>query len=353
MGSLSGRPEAPTLKIYLHRAALLASLFLCAASPNAQPSAVNPPTAITPAAQSHFDAARRAAGSDFLGGLRQCNSALPRDQRLDLPTSAQLLGGGDPGDLIEPARVFDNLYFVGIRHVASWAVVTSGGIIVIDALDNGKEASSVIEGGLRKLGLDPEQIKYVIVTHGHGDHYGGAKYLAQKRHARVLMSALDYELAKAPPDQPIFDPPPVRDRIVSDGQKLTLGAETLTLYLTPGHTLGTVSILIPVRDHGQPHVVALWGGAGFNFPHSAERYEMYAQSALRFSQLALAAGADVPLSNHPDQDSAVIKMEKLKQRRPDEANPFVMGADAVRRFLTTYAECAQTHAAQMAAGYGE
>src|SRR4029078_1444312 len=84
---------------------------------------------------------------------------------------------------------------------------------------------------------------------------------------------------------------PTRDMVVSDGQKLTLGDTTLTFTLTPGHTPGTVSTLIPVKDNGTPHVVAEWGGTGFNFPRAAETFKLYAASADKFRDVAAKAGA--------------------------------------------------------------
>jgi metallo-beta-lactamase class B len=305
-------------------------------------------TRIQPAAQAHFDAADAAAGTDFPGALLLCNQARPAELRRKIPTSAELRGGsGIHGEPREATRVFDNLYFVGVGNVTAWAVVTSGGIIIIDALNNKGEWTDLIEPGMRRLGLDPAQIKYVVVTHGHGDHFGGAAYLAQKYHTRVLMSDVDWTLAPTMLDRPFFDPPPPRDMVIRDGQKLKLGQETLTLYITPGHTPGTVSVVIPVMDRGQPHVAIVWGGTGFNFPHSPARFKQYSDSAQRFVRLALAAGADAPLSNHPEIDSVQYKIGLLKQRGPNDPNPFVMGQDGVRRLLTTVSECALAYGAQM------
>jgi metallo-beta-lactamase class B len=243
-------------------------------------------------------------------------------------------------------KVFDNLYFVGTAGVSSWAVKTADGIILIDALNNGREAETYIVGGLRKLGMDPSQIKYLIITHSHADHYGGARYLVDHFHPHVAMSDADWKGVEGPLqfDNPNWDPPPKRDLTVSDGEKITLGAEAVTVYVTPGHTLGTLSLLIPVTDHGQPHMVALWGGTAFNFKPEVDRFNIYAASAERFAAVARATGADVPLSNHPFVDATASKVARLEGRGAGDSHPFVMGTSAETRFLTTLAECAKANA---------
>ena len=96
--------------------------------------------------------------------------------------------------------------------------------------------------------------------------------------------------------------------MATDGQKLTLGDTTITMYVTPGHTLGTISSIIPVKDGGVTHMAAYWGGTAFNWVRGPAAYitpehparfwfESYGQSARRFSDLAERAGADVVLSD--------------------------------------------------------
>jgi metallo-beta-lactamase class B len=128
---------------------------------------------------------------------------------------------------------------------------------------------------------------------------------------------------------------------IADGQKLTLGDTTLTMHFTPGHTNGTVSTLIPVRDNDVPHVAALWGGTLFNFGPDAERFAAYAASALKFRELAAAAGADVLLSNHTDYDGTRVKLPQLSARAAGAPHPYVVGAESIRRYLTVANECAQ------------
>jgi metallo-beta-lactamase class B len=219
----------------------------------------------------------------------------------------------------EPQKVFDNLYFVGMTEFASWAVTTTDGIIVIDPLFDYSVEDEVV-GGLRKLGFDPADIRYVLISHGHLDHAGGAKLLQQRFGARLLMSAADWDLVER--DNPRWKP--ARD-----------------LVITAGHTNGTVSTLIPLTDHGEKHVAALWGGTLFNFAPDAARFKAYADSALRMRTLAASAGADVLLSNHTDYDGSKIKLPALAKRAPGAPNACVVGADSVRRYLTVANECAQ------------
>jgi metallo-beta-lactamase class B len=168
-------------------------------------------------------------------------------------------------------KVFDNLYYVGMTEYSAWAVVTSQGIIVIDTIYDYSVEDEVV-GGLRKLGFDPANIKYAIVSHAHTDHSGGARYLQDKFGTRIVLSAADWDLFESNTPEAAR---PKRDIVATDGYKLTLGDTTLTLHLTPGHTPGTISTIIPVKDQGRPHVVAEWGGTAFNFTPSAAAFQTY------------------------------------------------------------------------------
>jgi metallo-beta-lactamase class B len=247
----------------------------------------------------------------------------------------------------EPVKVFDNLYWVGQTEYSSWAVTTSDGIIIVDAIYDYAVEDEVV-GGLKKLGLDPATIKYVIVSHGHRDQAGGAKFLQEQFGARVLMSATDWDLIEH--DTAAW-PKPKRDMSVSDGQKLTLGETTLTMYLTPGHTLGTISTLIPVRDNGKPHIAAEWGGTSFNWLTDRRAYitsgkpdrfwfETYVNSAKRFRDIVAKAGADVIISNHTNDDDSKVKLPLAAARQASDDNPYVIGKDAAQRYLTVAEQCA-------------
>jgi metallo-beta-lactamase class B len=241
----------------------------------------------------------------------------------------------------EPVKVFDNLYFVGQTEYSAWAVTTSAGIIIIDTIFDYSVEDEVV-GGLKKLGLDPAQIKYVIVSHGHGDHSGGAKFLQDTYKARVLMSEADWDLLSRNPNQSR----PARDMVVTDGMKLTLGDTTLTLFLTPGHTPGTISTLIPVKDNGRQHLMAEWGGTAFNFTITPDKnreywFKTYIESAERFREIAQKAGADGIIANHTNFDGSKRNFPLLANRKPGDPHPYVKGTEAVMRYLTVAEECAK------------
>jgi metallo-beta-lactamase class B len=300
-----------------------------------------PPAAPKPDVARHVAAARAAAGAEHAGMVdRLCPQPAPR------PAGGG--GGGPQADPprdswhAEPAKVFDNLYFVGMTEFSAWAIPTSAGIIVIDPLFDYSVEDEVVEG-LRKLGMDPADIEYVLISHGHLDHAGGAKLLQERFGAHVLMSAADWDMVER--DNPRWKPR--RDLEITDGQELTLGGTTLTMYLTPGHTPGTVSTLIPLRDGDANHVAMLWGGTLFNFGPDAERFTAYASSAARMRSIAAQARASVLLSNHTDYDGTKVKLPALAERKPGMRHPYVVGGDSVSAYLTVANECAQAALASL------
>jgi metallo-beta-lactamase class B len=236
------------------------------------------------------------------------------------------------------SRAFDNLYYLGTGSVGAWALDTNDGLIVIDALDNSAEAKSYIEGGLRSLGLDPQRIRYVLVSHGHSDHFGGARYLQETFHAHVLMSPADWALTARASNLMNGHPPerPEHDMDVTDGQRLTLGDTTLTLYITPGHTPGTVSAILPVKDRARTRVISFWGGTAF--PADVSMLPKYQASVARFTRIARAAGVVGVISNHPVFDASVTKLAEAAAH-PNAPNPFVLGELGTSRYYEVLAHC--------------
>jgi metallo-beta-lactamase class B len=249
----------------------------------------------------------------------------------------------------DPVKVFDNMYVFPTSDVNAWAITTSAGIIMIDATYD-YSVKDLIADAMPKVGLDPKDIKYVVVTHGHADHSAGAKFLQDTYGAKILMSEADWTLMAQPArgggaGQPL----PKKDIVVADGQKLTLGDTTITMYLTPGHTLGTISLIIPAKDNGKTHMTAFWGGTAISRTTSYDNLVAYSSSARKFEAVAAQAGADVLLSNHGrylDFDKRV----GANRANPAGPNAFILTPGRVRNYMQVADQCAQAIAlAQSAA----
>ena len=267
------------------------------------------------------------------------------------PAAAGRAGGGRGGGAqatpdrsgwyASPYKVFDNLYWLGTRQHSSWALRTSEGIIIIDTNFAWATQPEIIDG-LTTLGLNPRDIKYVIISHAHGDHDQGAAELQSRFGAKVVMGGPDWEstLQRAPT---AAGGVPKRDIAVGpEGHSLTLGDTTVTIVATPGHTPGTLSYVFPVKDQGRTVMVAYSGGTLTGaFGTDGARWDEYAASQRKIAKVAADAGASVMLSNHSEYDGAYTKARLIAAKREvGENHPFIVGADGVQRYFTVMAECA-------------
>ncbi|KAH7380040.1 beta-lactamase-like protein [Pyrenochaeta sp. MPI-SDFR-AT-0127] len=248
-----------------------------------------------------------------------------------------------PAGFVKPFKAFDNLYFVGHTSVHAWAIDTGDGIIVIDTLNNQSEIENVMLPMFAELGLKPENIKSVIITHEHLDHYGGALYLQDTYNATVYGAEAFWVALAALPANSV-PPPPRRGVAVGDGDGVTLGNTTINILETPGHTLGTISLSFPVTDNGEPHIAGLMGGTGT--PAQQNMREMKVASGLKFAQYATDTGIDVLISNHQVADHSVQNADILEHLSPGEANPFVLGNQNFVNYLLINAVCSQVIAAR-------
>ena len=247
------------------------------------------------------------------------------------------------GDLsVEPTKIFDNLYFVGNKASSSWALTTPEGIILFDAGFHYSVKETIVDG-LEKLGLDPHDIKYVIVSHGHNDHFGGANYLQKTYGARIVMSEADWVHMVTWPQKGSPAPYPDKDIVVNDGDEITLGGTTVRIVVTPGHTPGTVSPVFPVKEGGETHMVGYWGGDGAGYLPPDEM-QTYIDSAARFTDLDPAV--DIELSNHAAADGTLLKLPLLKARRPGDPNPFISDHAQFREWVGVLKSCAEEYLAQ-------
>ena len=217
---------------------------------------------------------------------------------------------------VEPFQVFDNLYYVGADWVASWLLVSDQGLILFDALYEGL-TDDLVEN-IRQLGFDPNDIRYLIGSHAHYDHIGGALRFQQEFSAVMMMTEEDWAMTEQPAEFREY-PKPIRHLSVADGSTLNLGRTRLRFMKTPGHTPGVLSTLFTVYDDGYPHSAFMFGGAGLNFS-GVERTEMYIDSIKRMQQIT---GIEVNVPNHAAVADVFERRDMLAERQDGDPHPFV------------------------------
>lgn len=229
----------------------------------------------------------------------------------------------------DPFQIFDNLYFVGIGEVGSYVIETSDGLILLDTLWDLDGYTEYLLGNIREVGLDPMDIKYVLILQGHRDHYGGAP---------ALQEIIDAQFGTAEEDQKMMvadfgEYAPRIDFFVEEGDSLTLGDTTLDFELTPGHTPGTTSIRLSVFDDGTEHLAYLHGGPALR-SDDPEVGRVFIEDLERIKQIP---GIEVQISNHFDIHASGApdlfgRAELLANRQPGEPHPWV-DPDHFQRWL--------------------
>jgi metallo-beta-lactamase class B len=230
---------------------------------------------------------------------------------------------------IEPFKVFDNLFYVGPGYVSVWMLTTPEGNILFDSAQE-PYVDHVINN-IRKVGVDPKSIKYIILSHGHLDHFGGAAKIQEASGAHVMAAEEDWKLIEQVGSRPGRSGSPSprvpkRDMVVKEGDTLMLGGQTLKFHLTPGHTPGVVTTEgITVYDGARPYKAVVWGGAGYRGGFAEA--EQSVQSANRVAQIQ---DVQVNLQIHSWAEEngypgggVLERGLMLKSRKPGDPHPFV------------------------------
>src|SRR6266566_2463873 len=239
--------------------------------------------------------------------------------------------------LIGPAKVADNLYFLGTKIHNAWAIVGNGGIIILEALFD-YAAQDEIFGGMRKLSLDSRKVKYVILSHAHADHDGGARLLQDEiPGVHLVYGAADWDAVDKSTNH--AGGKPKRDMVGTDGMKISVGDASVQIVTMPGHTPGTLSFLFEVRDNSKPLRIAYVGGTAIPFNGEAAYYDGYIASSKKMAKAAADYGATALMSNHSEFDNAFFKAHSAANRQTGEANPFDAGAAAVARYFAVVQDC--------------
>lgn len=152
-----------------------------------------------------------------------------------------------------PFKLFANVYYVGTYQACCHLIDTGDGLIMIDPGYN--NTAYLVVNSVRELGFDFKDIKYIICTHWHGDHTEATNAFKDLSGATTMIGENDFERAKV-----YF----TADKVIKDGDTLTLGNTTIRFMETPGHTKGTISFFFEVTENGKTYLAGSFGGAGAN-----------------------------------------------------------------------------------------
>lgn len=219
-----------------------------------------------------------------------------------------------------PYRVMDNVYFVGTEMLASFLIVTPQGDILMNS--NYESSVPVIQASVKELGFDFKDIRILIAGHAHPDHVEGDALVKQLTGAQVVVGRLEVPATKA--IRPGGKEHPI-DRLVDDGDQVTLGGTTLTAHLLPGHTKGCLAWTMDLKEDGKTYhalVECSLNGQFLKYLGNTDYPNIVEDFSATFVK-ARALPVDVFLSSHTIFYNMDQKYAKLKARRAGDPNPFV------------------------------
>jgi metallo-beta-lactamase class B len=214
----------------------------------------------------------------------------------------------------------DNLYFVGTGGLGTFLVTTPEGHILINT--DFERTIPLIEESVAALGFDLDDVKIILGSHAHGDHQAADVFLRERTGAQVMIMQEDvagWQRMNRGDNIPI-------ERILHDGDEVTLGGTTLVAHRTPGHTRGCTSWGVELEEGGETYnalIVCSFGvNANYvlvdnpNYPDIADDYRA------TFAK-ARAMPVDVFVASHGSFYDLPAKHEKLLHRMPGDPNPFI------------------------------
>ena len=228
-------------------------------------------------------------------------------------------------DYIKPAKMFGNLYFIGIRAVCTHLIDTGDGLIIIDP--GYYESLYLIINNIWELGFKPKDIKYIVITHAHYDHMDSVADLVAMTGAKTFIAKADLPLLTGEiyhyPIRP-FTP----DVLLEDGDIISLGNTNIQCMATPGHTDGTMSFFFNVTDGEKTYRAGMFGGAGSNTLKKAflEEHKLpfdCRQKMLDSIRKLRKEKVEIFLGNHLGNNRTE---EKLNMLDTAEKNPFIEGS---------------------------
>jgi metallo-beta-lactamase class B len=228
---------------------------------------------------------------------------------------SQPKGWNDP---VPPFRIMDNLYYVGTHELASFLFVTPQGNILMNS--NYESSVPVIKASVEKLGFKMSDIKILIAGHAHPDHVEGDAMMKELTGAQVVVGRVDAD--KTREFRPGGKEHPI-DRLVDDGQTVSLGGTTLTAHMMPGHTRGCLAWSTTLKENGKDYYTFIECSLNGQFLQSLDNYNGMIDDFRATYKKARTFPVEVFLSSHASFFNMADKYEKMQKRGPGDPNPFV------------------------------
>jgi metallo-beta-lactamase class B len=259
-----------------------------------------------------------------------------------------------PAQWLPPQHVLDNLWWFGDTGVGSWLVTSKDGYLLFDTLNDADEEQSVLLDGMKKVGLDPKKIKYVVIGHFHLDHTGGG-HLIQTTFPNVpiYMGRDDWPLyfksmaSSEGQGGRIKDKTPMtRGKDAEDGMVLTIGDTKIAFYSMPGHTPGSTGFIFNGKYQGKTHpVLIITASAGGN---NVRNRESFIGGYEHIWNAAEKAKVESVMQSHPNYNQNTLsRMEYLTAHYPLAKNPMLYGAAKDRKYIEITRACAQARLAAL------
>jgi metallo-beta-lactamase class B len=225
-----------------------------------------------------------------------------------------------------PHRIADNLYYVGSRGLSTYLITTPQGHILINS--SFERTVPLIRASVEKLGFKLSDVKYLLASHAHSDHVEGHALLKELTGAQVcVMQGDDGVISSGGQGQYLYDQrwkPCKIDRVLKDGDTITLGGATLTAHLTPGHTRGCTTWTMSAKDGTKTYQIVIIGSPNVNAGYQLANNSNYPEIATDFArtfQILKALPCDIFLGAHGDYYGMEAKHAQLKSG--SASNPFV------------------------------
>ncbi len=300
---------------------------------------------------------------DFATFCKPSGGSLTSDRAsIGVPEGAPYAPYGSPNPAVRlPAQhMFENFWWLGDTGVGSWLITTPAGYILFDASNNAKEAQEVIIDAMKKAGLDPSKIKYMVFGHFHLDHTGGGHLIQSLYHPKVIMGRDDWDLyfktmENANSANPTGQGARIDDKVAmtrgidaTDGMKISLGGTTATIYLMPGHTPGSIGMVVPVKWQGKPHNILIVTAAT-DF-HNADAF---VGGYEHIWDLAEKAKVEAVYQVHPNTNMNLLARVKYTNEnfaeldKPGGKNPLLYGIDKTHRYIEIMRSCSRARIAAL------